>query len=291
MTADVSVVIPVYDDWERLACCLEALRAQDYEGVVEIVVIDNGSTEPAPARLPGEEQIVRGRCDVPGSYAARNRGVALTSGAILAFTDADCLPRPDWLRRGVAALAEDPHVDAGAGRVEVVAAGPGAPTMVETFELWCGFAQHAYVRRGFGATANLFARRVAFERAGPFEESLLSGGDKEWGQRLTRAGGRLVYIDDAVVAHPARATRSQLRGKIVRLVGGRWAAARGSWRAVLAWPAMVLPPPRPLWIALGPHRAVPLRDRGRILAVLGLIWYLKLAEVIRLLRGGQPGRV
>lgn len=289
--ADVSVVIPVYDHWEPLAHCLEALRTQDYDGRVEIVVVDNGSTEPAPERLPGEERIVRCRCDTPGSYAARNHGVAVASGALLAFIDADCAPRPDWLRRGLAALADDPEADAGAGRVEVVASSDAsARTMVETFELWCGFAQHAYVRRGFGATANLFARRAAFERAGPFDESLLSGGDKEWGRRLTRAGGRLVYVDDAVVAHEARATRAELRTKIARLVGGRWAAARGSWRAAWTWPAMVLPPPRPLWIAVGPGRA-PLRDRGHILAVLGLIWYLKLAEVIRLLRGGRPGRV
>lgn len=286
--ADVSVVIPVYDDWERLARCLEALEAQDLDGRPEIVVVDNGSTEPPPARLPGAPRVLR--CDTPGSYAARNAGVAAASGAIVAFTDADCVPRPDWLRHGVAALAADPAADAAAGRVEVTAADAGARTRVESFELWCGFAQRAYVRRGFGATANLFVRRAALERAGPFDETLLSGGDKEWGRRLTRAGGRLVYAGDAVVAHPARATRAQLRRKVVRLVGGRWAAAAGTWRVLWAWPAMVLPPPRPLWIALGPGR-VPLRERGRILAVLGLIWYLKLAEVVRLLRGGRPGRI
>lgn len=287
---DVSIIIPVYNHWEPLAHCLEELRAQDYDGSVEIVVVDNGSTEPAPERLPGEERIGRCRCDTPGSYAARNHGIALASGAILAFIDADCVPRPDWLRRGVAALAADPEADAAGGRVEVVAPDPGARTMIETFELWCGFPQHVYVRRGFSGAGNLFVRRGVFARVGTFDETLLSGGDKEWGQRLTRAGGRVVYVDDAVVAHAARTTRAELRTKIARLVGGRWAAVKGPWQAAWAWPAMVLPPPRPLWIALGAGR-VPLRDRGRILAVLGLIWYLKLAEVIRLLRGGQPGRV
>lgn len=287
---DVSIIIPVYDHWEPLAHCLEELRAQDYEGSVEIVVVDNGSSDLAPRRLPGEERIVRRRCDTPGSYAARNHGITVASGVILAFIDADCVPRPDWLRRGVEALAADPEADAAGGRVEVVAPGPGARTMIETFELWCGFPQHIYVRRGFSVTGNLFVRRDIFERVGTFDETLLSGGDKEWGQRLTRAGGRVVYVDDAVVAHAARATRGELRTKIARLVGGRWAAVKGTWQAAWAWPAMVLPPPRPLGIALGPRR-VPLRDRGHILAVLGLIWYQKLAEVIRLLRGGQPGRV
>lgn len=287
---DVSIVIPVYEHWEPLAHCLEELRTQDYEGPVEIVVVDNGSTTPAPPRLPGEERIVRCRCDTPGSYAARNHGIAVASGAILAFIDADCVPRPDWLRRGVAALAADPEADAAGGRVEVVAPRPGARTMIETFELWCGFPQHVYVRRGFSGAGNLFVRREVFERVGTFDETLMSGGDKEWGQRLTRAGGRVVYADDAVVAHAARTTRAELGTKIARLVGGRWAAIRGPWQAARASPAMVLPPPRPLAIALGPGR-VPLRDRGHILAVLGLIWYLKLAALLRLLRGGRPGRV
>jgi GT2 family glycosyltransferase len=281
----VSVIIPVYNDWSALERCLEAIRAQDYHATVEVVVVDNDSDTAPPDDL-WRADIVWCTCQTPGSYAARNRGIAAASHDILAFTDADCRPQPNWLRSGVAALACDPDADALAGRVKVFAADPARPTPIETFEHWCGFGQRAYVRRGFGATANLFIRRAALEQVGLFDEGLLSGADKLWGRRLTSSGGRLVYADNAVVEHPARRTVTELRAKITRLAGGRYLAAGSRWKRLQALPIMLLPPPQPLKLVLGPKR-IPLRDRCRILAVLGLIWGFKIIETMRLLSSGR----
>ena len=107
---------------------------------------------------------------------------------MLAFTDADCLPRPDWLSRGVDRLLAGSGPSFAAGRIQLFPSRPGRPTSAELFELAEGFPQESYVReQGFAATANLLVTRETFDLVGPFRAELQSGGDREWG---TRAGSR-----------------------------------------------------------------------------------------------------
>src|SRR5690606_31008932 len=107
----VSVIVPVRDDVEGLSRCVAALQAQDYPtDRFEVVVIDNGSIRDLRPVVPDEPRFRLVREDRPGSYVARNAGVAVATGEVLAFTDADCRPRADWLSQGVAALAR-PDVD------------------------------------------------------------------------------------------------------------------------------------------------------------------------------------
>jgi glycosyltransferase involved in cell wall biosynthesis len=222
MDPQVTVVIPVLDDLEGLRRCLDALRGQDFSGDWEIVVADNGSTQDprsvvaacARARLVLETR--------PGSYAARNAAVRASSAPVLAFTDADCMPAGDWLRRGLEALTAVPEAAAVAGAVEVFPRGDGRASAAELYELLHSFPQERYVRDlGFGVTANLFVRRRAMERIGAFDASLRSGGDAEWGQRATAAGLPVRYSGLAVVRHPARRSVREVLSKTRRVVQGR----------------------------------------------------------------------
>src|ERR1044072_31217 len=110
----VSVIVPVWNDAARLDACLRALDMQTYPcELYEIVVVDNDSDE---AVGPVVESHGRARLvheARPGSYAARNTGLAHARGEILAFTDADCLPVEDWIERGVERLKQS---GGGAGR-------------------------------------------------------------------------------------------------------------------------------------------------------------------------------
>lgn len=217
----VSVVIPVRDDAERLARCLDALRAQSLEEAFEVIVVDNGSAEPpvsAVAALANAKLVHEPK---PTSYAARNAGARAATGRILAFTDADCVPSPDWLVHGVGALAEAGRDVFVGGRVNVFASDPSRPTATELHELVHAFPQRSYVeQRSFSVTANLFVTRDAFDRAGPFAEDLVSSGDLEWGTRASRAGIRPVYSDAVVVSHPARRSLREMKGKLRRLHAG-----------------------------------------------------------------------
>lgn len=155
-----------------------------------------------------------------GSYAARNTAVLATTGAVLAFTDADCLPRPNWLEESVAAITSGAEVVA--GHVEVYAHDNRRPHPVEAYELVHAFPQDVYVSRGGGSvTANLSTTRAVFDVVGPFRSELYSGADIEWSQRATSMGMRTVYWRTAVVRHPARDSYRALTGKLKRVITGR----------------------------------------------------------------------
>lgn len=244
----VTVVIPVKDDEGRLRGCLEALAQQSYPAnLVEVIVVDNGSEPPVPEGLgpPGTRVLRESR---PGSYAARNRALEVARGGVMAFTDADCLPLPDWLRAGVDVLLRE-EADYVVGRIEVVAAN-SRPTLAERYECAEAFPQERYARHGFGATANLLVRREAFDLVGVFDPALRSGGDREWGRKAAAAGLRSVYAASAVVQHPARRTLGELTEKLDRVMAGQWQA-----NSSLRWAARTV----------RAHLALGLKAAGRAL--------------------------
>ena len=221
----VSVIVPVYNDPEGLARCLERLEAQSYpKDLYEVLVVDNGSSEPLDhvvGRFPQARLLTEPR---GGQFSARNTGVAQSTGAVLAFTDADCLPLVDWLEVGVRALLETPGCAQVGGDVEVYARDRRRPTAVETYELIRAFPQQHYVElEHYAVTANMFTFRRVYDLVGPFNEHMLSGGDNEWGKRLHDRGLVQVYCEEARVLHPARRSFGALYRKIRRTsIGHRY---------------------------------------------------------------------
>ena len=135
-TPFVSVVIPVFNDAERLRLCLSALAQQTYaRSRFEIIVIDNGSDDLVPVKdlVAVYDNATLAVESLPGSYAARNRGLELAKGEAIAFTDADCIPDPDWLERGVARLRQDSNCGQVVGRINLFFADPQRPTAVEVY--------------------------------------------------------------------------------------------------------------------------------------------------------------
>jgi cellulose synthase/poly-beta-1,6-N-acetylglucosamine synthase-like glycosyltransferase len=221
-TAYVSVIIPVRDDAEGLARCLTGLEQQHYPSdAFEVIVVDNGSAarpDDVVDRFPRVRLTVEPRV---GSYAARNRGVSLAKGEVLAFTDADCVPQQAWLIEGVRCLHSEADIGLVAGAIEVLLTDPRRPSAVELWELLHGFPQQRYVdEHHFGATANVLCRRSVLDAVGGFDDRLASGGDKEWGRRVHAAGFRIVYAPSAAVAHPPRTSWSAYHRKLVRVFDG-----------------------------------------------------------------------
>ena len=189
----VSVVIPARDAAGTLGRTLDRLAAQ--EGVAfEVVVVDDGSADDTP-RLAEQAEVVTElvRLAPGGISRARNLGVEAACAPLIAFTDADCAPASDWLRRGVDALRDADLVQ---GRV--VPAGPTG-TYDRTIRV-DGLS-------GMFETANLFVRRDVLDRVGGFEPGFVPRDGKEAGEdvllgwRVRRAGGRIAYAPDAVVEH------------------------------------------------------------------------------------------
>ncbi|WP_265523739.1 glycosyltransferase [Oerskovia flava] len=219
----VTVVVPVYNDVARLRTCLAALTAQDYPADrFEVVVSDNASTIDLRPAFPDDARFRKVEEPQRGSYSARNTAVRHATGEILAFTDGDCIPRPDWLTRGVAALTAADGPDAVGGEINILFRRGSTPTTgPELYETVEGFDQQRFVTvTHFAATANLLVTSATFRRVGDFNAGLASGGDLEWGRRLQVAGGRLDFAGDAVVDHPSRPSWRDLTHKTLRISHG-----------------------------------------------------------------------
>jgi glycosyltransferase involved in cell wall biosynthesis len=214
-TPFVSVVIPHYRDLKGLDRCLTALQAQTYDPQrVEIIVADNASPEGAEAVAAA----IQGRAKLVvvtdrGAGPARNGGVAISTAPVLAFTDSDCVPEPQWLATGVAALDRFEVVG---GRVKVLVEDPARMTPEEAFESVFAFDFKTYIeKKGFTGAGNLFCSRETFDQVGAFRVGLSE--DVEWSRRATATGARLGYEPQAVVGHPARSNWGDLRNKWKRL--------------------------------------------------------------------------
>jgi GT2 family glycosyltransferase len=218
----VTVIVPVRDGLTALIECVDALLCQNYPPErFEVLVVDNNSSRFPEPYLPNDPRLTVLSEAALGSYAARNTGIEKAQGEILAFTDADCLPNPDWLRESVAALTDGEDVAMIGGRVEITFVRGAPRSCPEWYEFENGFPQQMFVHdRGFAVTANMTTWRSVFDEVGLFDATLRSGGDAEWGRRVRASGGRQAYAAAAVVQHPARSTWRELTDKHQRTTQG-----------------------------------------------------------------------
>jgi len=292
----VSVVVPFYGtDVSALIKCVESLLDQDYsKDRITIIVIDNNETASLTPSMFG------GRCKLfheplPGSYAARNRGVSESFDDIIAFTDSDCVPQRSWISAGVRALEEATRPAIVGGPIVFGFCGNIAKTACELLDSIIHHRQSEYVfEHKFAATANLFVPRVLISSHGQFDARFLSGGDREFGQRLAAAGVGIVLADDAVVVHPARTRFIDLLQKGLRGVGGDKTSL--SLRKSSPWAIFEIQVNNYLHrqrlisnqanaLGMAPYQIIKLR------ALLTLIYIARLLEAIRLAFGGKPYRV
>jgi glycosyltransferase involved in cell wall biosynthesis len=234
----ISVIIPVFNDEEQLQLCLSALDRQSYASSrYEIIVVDNGSKqiESLKAVVKPYTQVILAHESIPGSYAARNKGLTIAKGEIIAFTDADCIPASDWLEKGVRILGETPNCGLVAGQIQLFFRNPHQPSMVELYESVRALPQKEFVQQHhYGATANVFTTRQVIEQVGKFDAKLKSSGDVEWGKRVYQKGYQQVYGESVIVKHPTRSSWQEFYNRTRRLAGGHYdlqlKQARSVWQ-------------------------------------------------------------
>lgn len=216
----LSVIIPVYNGEGGIVQTLERLREQSLAAEqFEVIVVNDGSRD-------GTENVIRERHPWVrlvtvvngGSYQARNVGIRLARGDVLAFTDADCCPAPDWLAAGIEALRTS-GADLIAGAV--ITPVRHANSALEAFDSHFGIAQQFYAEHlGFGATANLFVASRVFNKVPGFDPRLRSGGDKKFCEEAIKSGFRIGYAARAKIEHEVRRTLKENIKKTVRIASG-----------------------------------------------------------------------
>lgn len=218
-----SVIVPVRDGMADIASLLDCLDRQTLpRSDFEVVIGDDGSRDAAVSGLESADQHVRVVRGAPrNSYAARNRAVAASRAAVLAFCDADCRPTPEWLEQGLAGVD---HTDVVAGRIRIAV--PTPRSVWTLLDMDSAKDHELAVRQGVAETANLFVRRELFDRVGGFDDSLPEHGDFDFVQRCVAAGAVLSYAPDVVLWHPARVSASAFLRAVWKY--NRWYAARAS---------------------------------------------------------------
>jgi GT2 family glycosyltransferase len=206
----VSVVVCSYNGAATLEQCLRSLEALDYPDY-EVILVDDGSTDDTAAiagRFPSVRYIQQPNL---GLSAARNTGLAAATGSIIAYTDSDCFPEPDWLSKLVhqlqctnAAAVGGPNLSPDDGWLAAcIGASPGQPIHVlESDQI----AEHV-------PGCNMAFHREALEAINGFNATYRKAGDDVdvcW--RLQQAGMWITFAPGACVWHHRRQSpRSYLR--------------------------------------------------------------------------------
>lgn len=222
----VSVIIPHKNDSDRLQLCIDALLKQTYpRDLFEIIIVDNGSdyyhlnkvlTFSDPEKIFVESEPSN------GSYAARNKGILKSRGKYLAFTDSDCIPYENWLENGVKIISGNDNLGFLSGKIEMFYSNNDNPNFIELFDFITHFKQEIYIDMNFGVTANLFTSKIVINKAGPFNDELISCGDVEWCKRVSRNGYKLEYDKRVIVKHPARNSIGNFIKKQIRVSKGNY---------------------------------------------------------------------
>ena len=229
-SADVSVVISTYNRATQLGATLGALLCQRADGIRwEAIIVDNNSTDDTPDVV--QSYIARGAIELTYVFEARqglafgrNAGIARARAPLIAFTDDDVCPAPDWVLRIKRCFDEHPANDFIGGKV--LPCWREEPPAWLTPDHWSPLALVDYGNEMFVVNqqrpvcvvgANMAFRREVFDRIGLFSPELQrvkdgigSSEDYDLQIRLLDAGGSGLYAPDIVVmseVQPERTTK------------------------------------------------------------------------------------
>ncbi|WP_405325921.1 glycosyltransferase family 2 protein [Leeuwenhoekiella sp. LLG6367-2.1] len=213
----VSIIIPTYNDWERLSLCIKALENQSFPFAdFEIIVVNNDPNDLPPSVFQIPKNCVLISEGKPGSYAARNAALKIAKGEIIGFTDSDCIPDINWIKAAVNFLNSNLNVKRLTGPIEIFSE-KEKPTLIEYHDFIYAFPKDPLSKSGTCVTANLFTYRKVFNIVGNFNSNTMSGGDIEWGIRSRDLGQKLVFTEKVIINHPARDTYTELFKKAKRV--------------------------------------------------------------------------
>lgn len=217
MIPAASIVIPLYNDADTIRSCLDALLKQSILSRLEIIVVDDGSTDDGPA-LVTQYPVVLIRQPNAGPAAARNTGARAARGEILLFLDADCVATPRWAEQMLAAF-ETNQIVAAMGGIES-ATHELLPQLIQTEieERYTRLSHSPFI--DFFASVAVAIRRQMFLDVGGFREDFRYSEDCELAYRIHQQGGKMVFVQaDRVLHHHPTRWRDYFKMKFCR---GLW---------------------------------------------------------------------
>ncbi|ABG53564.1 glycosyl transferase, family 2 [Trichodesmium erythraeum IMS101] len=216
----VSVVIPIYNGEKDLPDLIECLRSQTYTlEQVEYLLVDNNSSDHSSsiiqAAAESKANTIRPLQEnqIQSSYAARNAGIRAANSEIIAFTDADCRPQPQWLENLIQPFS-DPNVGIVVGEVISLPGKSLLEKYADKQEILSQKYTLAHPFCPYGQTANLAIRKQVFLEVGLFRSYLTTGGDADICWRILRETSyQFKFVENAIVRHRHRSTWKDLQSQ------------------------------------------------------------------------------
>ena len=213
----VSIIIPAYNRVCELGRCLQSLLLQDYPARLEIIVVDDASTDNTCIMMEQyiqkklSEQVSlrlvrhRQRC---GIGTSRNDGAAIAQHELLAYIDSDCVASSNWLRELVPAF-QQLAIGAVGGMIRAYE----RESLLGRYEdvrssLFMGQRPQQVKPEGpltYLPTASFLVRRSLWQQLGGFA-SISLGEDVDFCRRLLTSGAGILYLPQGVVYHDYRTT-------------------------------------------------------------------------------------
>ncbi|PYV33952.1 MAG: glycosyl transferase [Acidobacteria bacterium] len=222
----ISVLVCTFNGKRTLRDCLDGLAKMRYPNY-EVIVVDDGSKD-GTAAVAREYRVRVISTPNRGLSAARNTGLEAATGEIVAYTDDDTRPDPDWLSHLATVFMNTDYVGVGGPNIPFpndgpiarsVARAPGGPTHVLLSDTE---AEHI-------PGCNMAFRKASLEAVGGFDPQFrVAGDDVDVCWRLRERGGRLGFSPGAVVWHHYRnSVRAYWRqqkgyGKAEALLEKKW---------------------------------------------------------------------
>lgn len=198
----VTIVIPMYNGAGYIQRVLEGVLSQRYEGRMEVIVVDDGSTDNSsdlvrPYVNKGTIRLLEQSNQ--GAARATNNGIEAASNSIICLVDSDVLLHQNWLAK-IMEEFKDPTVAAVQGYYKT-------PKSISIWGRVMGYdiekryddIQGKYVTQV--CTGNTAYRKKALQEAGLFDPNFTYGYDNDMSYRLVQAGYRLVFRKDALCDH------------------------------------------------------------------------------------------
>jgi len=221
----ISVVIPIFNAEDTLERCLNSIIEQSYKPY-EIILIDNNSSDNSYAiaehnvKKTQKAKIILTKEHKKGPSAARNKGINLAHGDIVAFTDSDCIAHSNWLKNIVKEYKNE-NIAAVAGNIKGFNPEGSIQKFLSLFTLR-GYAEKGEFKEfnmisGGFPTANFSAKLTVLRELRGFDEKMkIYTEDFDLCARLYSSGYFIVYTPDALIYH---IHRKSIKGLITQSFG------------------------------------------------------------------------
>jgi len=239
----VSVVMRSYNEAWAIDDTLKALFAQDYDGLIELIVIDSASTDGSHeiiARYNPKEFIIL----EPGTYVpgkVLNQGFKLATHDWVIFLNSDATPaNPQWLSQLLATAVETDNLGAAFSRQ--IPRSDCQAVFAHDYDRCFGPERESRNWDHFFSMVSCIAYKPTWEKH-PIRENLQYAEDDEWTRRLKEAGYQIVLAEESIAIHshnytPAQAYKRAKGDALAVAQAGNAPQGEHTWRRHVLMPAI-----------------------------------------------------